>query len=323
MNKDDIFILLSLGYGIGGILFSCIYTYFVIKYTKSLLSKWGLIFLLVIIGGSILYQYLPIFNNNGRVAFVDETNFLAIAFLFTPFLFLIVRDITYLNTNLIKLKIKDAQEIAKQTKLEVVGIDENLKHNRLDLFKIFYRGKLNGIYNFNLLSSCDYPVMKLNSNADPRFHYYGYYKRFTFQINEKYPHRFFISTSHNLEIENSMENLIPFISNNTKFNDLFGIYIESNSSSHLFFNDIKVQQILIDNFTNIKGYIDFNFEIGKGKFKSSEINENSISTFNRNWRNIVNQMHIKDISLKIKLLEELISEWDYINSTYQHQSETT
>lgn len=140
MNKDDIFILLSLGYGIGGILFSCIYTYFVIKYTKSLLSKWGLIFLLVIIGGSILYQYLPIFNNNGRVAFVDETNFLAIAFLFTPFLFLIVRDITYLNTNLIKLKIKDAQEIAKQTKLEVVGIDENLKHNRLDLFKIFYRG---------------------------------------------------------------------------------------------------------------------------------------------------------------------------------------
>ena len=76
-----------------------------------------------------------------------------------------------------------------------------------------------------------------------------------------------------------------------------------------FFDKPRIQLLLINNYDNIRGYLDFNIEDGLCVLKSASPSQNNINIFNSNWRDQVNQLTINDIRYKLDFVNSLLNEF--------------
>lgn len=304
MHPDDQYIITGILYVAVSSTISICSTIFFFKKIDFLRTRLIAYSVLFITG--LLCFYIWPFGSNGQIVFLESL--IGFGLIIPMFIVLIVRYFANLNKNVIEQKIKDANIIAQVLNLEVKGVEESIKSNKNLLS---YRGNLSSQYPFSISETIDFFYLMKGVNKTLALKTDNHFTVFRFYpINGKSAKfRIFTNKNHYAKVENTFENADNYKPFNTELEDKFSILFPKSSNLKQFFDKPRIQQLLLNNYDNIRGYLDFNIEEGSCVLKSASPSQNNINVFNSNWRDQVNRLTINDIKDKLDFVNALLEEF--------------
>jgi hypothetical protein len=273
------------------------------KKIRSLIIRFISYSILIAIG--VVVFFIWPFDDKGKIVYLETL--IGFGLIFPVFIVLIVRYFYNLNKSIIDQKIKDAKTIANALNLDVMGIEESIK-TKQDL--ISYRGNLSGIYPFSISETIDFFQTNkgVNNTATVKLDHHFTKFRFAITAQKSTQFRIFTNQKHYAKVETPFVNATKYQTFNLEFENKFSIQYSKNSRLKFFFDKSRIQELLLTNYDNIRGIMDFNIEEGICLVKSACPSQKNISLFNRNWRDDVNTLTINDIKDKLNFVDVFLKE---------------
>jgi hypothetical protein len=317
MHPDDQYIITGILYVAVSSTISIFSTILFLKkldFLRTRLIAYSILF----ITGLLCFFIWPL-GNNGQIVFLESL--IGFGLIIPVCIVLLVRYFANLNKNVIEQKIKDAKIIAHVLNLEVKGIEESINSNKNFLS---YSGKLTSQYPFSISETIDFfnPIKGVNKTVALKTDNHFTVFRFNLINGKSAQFRIFTNQNHYAKVENTFENADNYKPFNTELEQKFSILYSKSSNLKQFFDKPRIQLLLINNYDNIRGYLDFNIEDGLCVLKSASPSQNNINIFNSNWRDQVNQLTINDIKSKLDFVNALLEEFLEFEAYAQSKSYT-
>lgn len=304
MHPDDQYIITGILYVAVSSTISIFSTILFLKklvFLKARLIAYSILFII----GLLCFFIWPI-GSNGQIVLLESL--IGFGIIIPMFIVLLVQYFANLNKNVIEQEIKDAKIIAHVLNIEVKGIEESINSNKNFLS---YSGKLSSQYPFSISETIDFfdPIKGVNKTAGLKTDNHFTVFRFYLTNGKSAQFRIFTKKNHYAKVENTFENADNYKSINTELEQKFSIMYPKSCNLKQFFDKPRIQLLLLNNYDNIRGYLDFNIEDGLCVLKSASPSQNNINIFNSNWRDQVNQLTINDIKYKLDFVNALLEEF--------------
>lgn len=290
-----------------GTLVSLAITITVLKIIASKSVRWIIYACLILIGIGLLFIWPPE-SNNGRMKIHDPQTALGFAFIFPTILTLLIQSFINDSKKLRQNVINKANAIAKEFDLEIVGLpDSNDKKQLMDV-NLWFKGTLNNTWNFHL-SSHKEVLFSTTRTYEKRKTYH--YKKIVLAVpsNPDFCGRI-VAKSNQLDVPKLEKKLEQFVSNNERFDEDFSILSTNQGSMIHFFQKYEIQQLLIANKENLRGFIDLNLNenLISVTFKQRTYSQGSIFSSKLNERIIAHE--IEELKIVFEFLKKFLTEWE-------------
>lgn len=282
---------------------SVVGTLYVLKKIPAI--KWRLLaYALIIFFGVCCLMFWPL-NKNGSIKYIESL--IGLGLIIPVLIVLLVRNVMNMTKSLIDKKIKDYEYIAQELNIVVNNVEESRKTQQNSMY---FSGKLSNLAPFTIAQTTDFfqESRRINKTETLKRDYHFMVFRFFLQTQLKIKFRIVTIGNHYAQPENAFGENDRFLSFNTSLEEKFAIIYPKDSKLKFFFDKPHIQQLLIQNYTTIRGYIELNVEDGLFLIKSASPSENNVSIFNSNWRKEVNQITIQDIQSKLEFVESFLKE---------------